>query len=229
MVRPDPTRPNDGGDVEFESFHRSFAMGDNPLNSLVAASSNMPVLIGISEQESLIGSSVSPATSPEMTQQRHLQQQSSIMSPQEEQQQQGLSPVRQHRRHQYVPTPLHVNEDITVVQARQSMMARSGDRHARGKLPGPTEGRLMQPDSLAADPQLPPPRSSKRHLGQKIRPPDIMNGEEHTNIYAANDNEHFVTCPSCDRTLRVEKAAIVVRCKSCSKVSPGGRLHCAKC
>jgi hypothetical protein len=122
-----------------------------------------------------------------------------------------------------------LNEDPTIVQARKSMLARTGDRHARGKLPGPKEGRFLSPDALPVEPLIPNTRSSKRYTKERRRLPDVVDGVSQTESGAAlKDDEHVVICRRCQTDLLVKKAAFAVRCKACGEVNPassGNRGH----
>ncbi|CAB9507872.1 expressed unknown protein [Seminavis robusta] len=192
--------PGQPDDVAFESFHRSFTIGGNVLDNL-----------GTTPRS---GDGPFPSVAPTETQ----DQAPSPMTP---------SPV---------PPPVipeaqlsQLHEDPTVVQARKSMMARTGDRHARGKLPGPTEGRFVAPDRGSAEPQIPTPRSSKRYTRKKQRLPDFVVGYLRTDTPAPlKSSEHVITCRRCDKSLGALKASVAIRCKACGEVnpaSPGNRYH----
>jgi hypothetical protein len=186
-------------DNEFESFHRSFTIGANLLDSLA----NRPGSFGGSPAEENGGlESMTPLTSSGGP---------GGMGPQET----------------FSSELSQLHEDPTVVQARKSMMARTGDRHARGKLPEPKEGRFLSPDALPVEPLIPTTRSSKRYIKERRRLPDVVEGQSE-NGAAMQEDEHVVICRRCQTDLRVKKAAFAVLCKSCGELNPassGNRSH----
>ena len=203
------------GDDEFESFHRSFAIGNNPLEKIPANS--RPGFGNVSQDADAMSQMTSVAISPVSS---NIAGQSQQQLEHQQQRQQQHHELQRQQHFSSQPSQSD-EEDPTLAQARRSMMARSGDRHARGKLPGPNEGRFIRPDSVPSEPQIPPPRSSKRYIRHKLRPPDILEGASRTgNKHTLKDSEHVVKCGVCSRELVVEKTAVIVRCSACSKVSP---------
>lgn len=112
-------------------------------------------------------------------------------------------------------------EDPTILQARESMMARTGDRHARGKLPEPREGKFQPPHSSPVEPRIPQPRGSKRYVKQKHRVPDVIEGMvSAAQATRMEDDKHVVVCAGCQLPLVVRKDALLVRCQVCQNISP---------
>jgi hypothetical protein len=184
-------------DNEFENFHRSFTIGANLLDSL----GTRPGSFVGAAAETTNGEPMTPLPSS----QRHSIGGPSGMGPQET----FASELEQ------------LSEDPTIVQARKSMLARTGDRHARGKLPVPKEGRFLSPDALPVEPQIPNTRSSKRYIKYRRRFPDVVDGVSQTESGASlKDDEHAVICRRCQTDLLVKKAAFAVRCKACGEVNP---------
>lgn len=210
---PIRTRPEGAGDDEFESFHRSFTVGTNALDSMAPRATPGPFPDPGNGQDPTTTTVATTPASPEP------------VNPA------GLGPQEQHQPPQpsSSPPPSQLKEDPTVVQARKSMLARTGDRHARGKLPEPKEGRFLPPDCLPTEPQLPAPRSSKRYMKHKSRSPDVFEGCQYSeDSKALEDDEHVIACRSCNLDVVVKKAAVVVLCESCGKINPASsmdRLH----
>lgn len=199
------TEPIGPGDEEFETFHRSFTIGTSTMDTLGARTPYVPP----PDPNNGADSATPTATPPPP------------LSPA------VLGPEDPHRlEDQETPEkepsqPSPDKEDPTVVQARRSMMRRTGDRHARGKLPEPREGRFLPPDCLPLEPLIPAPRSSKRYTRKKRRPPDVVEGKEcHDDMKPLEEDEHLVHCHRCDLDIIAMKASVVVRCKSCNKVNP---------
>ena len=207
--RPSAAALDSHQDHEFEEFHRSF--GSNPLEMMINNSSS----------NSNNGINVATTSSEAATPQHHLR-----LSVELQQQQQPLAISAS-------------GEDPAVAQARRSMLARTGDRHARGKLPEASEGNFQPPHSAPEEPKIPPPKGSKRFVKQKERIPDILTGtlllpaetENQDNSNNNNDNggkkkasrvkddDHVVTCGKCQKRLVVKKAAVLVRCEVCQAIS----------
>lgn len=202
-TRPDPIGP---GDEEFETFHRSFTIGTTTMDTLGARTPYAPPPDPNSGADSASPTATPPPTplSP------------ALLGPED-----SHRPEDQETPEKEPSLPSPDKEDPTVVQARRSMMRRTGDRHARGKLPEPREGRFLPPDCLPLEPQVPAPRSSKRYTMKKRRPPDVVEGKErHDDKKPLEEDEHLVHCHRCDLDIIAMKASVVVRCKSCNKVNP---------
>jgi hypothetical protein len=192
------------GDAEFESFHRSFAIiGPNQLDSRASITPYLHLLNSGDGPGSMISIAAPVAGEANQT----------GGSSQEQEQLSSSSP------------PPSQPEDPTIVQARRSMMRRTGDRHARGKLPESKEGRYLPPDCLPLDPRIPAPRSSKRYMKHKKRSPDVFEGSARSDdVKSLKDDEHIVSCRGCNLNVVVRKAAVLVRCKNCDRVTPASSV-----
>lgn len=210
-----PARPPGPGDDEFENFHRSFTVGANPLDTLASRAAYGPSFPDSnSGQDPTNAPAPSADAAPQVAPQGVSEEQH-----QQPQQPQSSSPPTP------PPPPSQDKEDPTVVQARRSMMARTGDRHARGKLPEPIDGRFLPPDCPPLEPQMPAPRSSKRYMDDKKRSPDVFEGSvREEDSSPLEDEEHMVSCRGCNLDVIVRKAAVVVRCKNCGKVNPASSV-----
>jgi len=211
---------------EFDDFRRSFALRGNPLEPLATGRSGTGTYTDGNGDNNNLGAAIDPMRSnlvgPLAPAPVGAAQPEAYIPRGNEQP--YASPLHPHPGHfqsaPQLPNLIDMNdEDPIENQARRSMQARTGDRHARGRLPEPREGRFLPPDSSTVEPQMPPPKSSKRFMKQKARAPDLISGG-YARSERIRDDEHYVLCEKCDQSLVVRKVAIMVRCKTCGQVSP---------
>lgn len=119
----------------------------------------------------------------------------------------------------------------TMMMARDDSMDRSSSTQRSNTLhpkPLPKEGRAMPPPNITVEATMGKPRLSRRwNTGiSKRRQPDVLKG---VNTVKTRDkslipaDEHVVGCLHCRKFCQVKKAALLVTCASCNKVSPASQ------
>lgn len=201
-------------DEDYEDFQRNFTLRTNPLDSLTGTRMEEPSSLALTSVTAPIGSNESRRSSQ---QQQQIQQQ--IL--QEEQQSTPVqAPSHSSSQPPSVERHAHQSEDPTIVQARNSMMARAG-RHGRRTLPQPKEGKCRPPRSSTIEPTMPPPQRSRRFIDPKHkRVLDLVLGvRDSSGSSPINDDEHIVACEECQLKLVAKKSAILVQCEACHAIN----------
>lgn len=91
-------------------------------------------------------------------------------------------------------------------------------------LPPRKEATPIMPPSLAVEPTMPRPKTSRRflHYTKLQRHPDLAVAKKVKNARykAGDDDRHVLKCPNCQSFLKIPKMAVLMQCPTCSTVSP---------